>query len=192
MPTIGFEIKRKCKACGKVFVAKTLDSHYCSPKCSKVAWKRKKDAKDKNARLEAIARQIPDIREYISVKEAVAMFGVERNTLYRLIKSGRIPAVNIGTRIIRIKRSDMENRFLTRPESIAEIAEKERPIPKLYSMEPEDCYTITQVCEKYHINDSSVWAHVRKYSIPSRQIGNYVYVPKQEIDNLLKSATYRV
>ena len=184
MPTIGFEIKRKCKACGKVFVAKTLDSHYCSPKCSKVAWKRKKDAKDKNARLEAIARQIPDIREYISVKEAVAMFGVERNTLYRLIKSGRIPAVNIGTRIIRIKRSDMENRFLTRPES---IAEKERPIPKLYSMEPEDCYTITQVCEKYHINDSSVWAHVRKYSIPSRQIGNYVYVPKQEIDNLYKS-----
>ena len=184
MPTIGFEIKRKCKVCGKVFVAKTLDSHYCSPKCSKVAWKRKKDAKDKNARLEAIARQIPDIREYISVKEAVAMFGVERNTLYRLIKSGRIPAVNIGTRLIRIKRSDMENRFLTRPES---IAEKEKPIPKLYSMDPEDCYTITQVCEKYHINDSSVWAHVRKYSIPSRQIGNYVYVPKQEIDNLYKS-----
>ena len=184
MPTIGFEIKRKCKACGKVFVAKTLDSHYCSPKCSKVAWKRKKDAKDKNARLEAIARQIPDIREYISVKEAVAMFGVERNTLYRLIKSGRIPAVNIGTRLIRIKRSDMENLFLTRPES---IAEKEKSIPKLYSMEPEDCYTITQVCEKYHINDSSVWAHVRKYSIPSRQIGNYVYVPKQEIDNLYKS-----
>lgn len=184
MPTIGFEIKRKCKVCGKVFIAKTLDSYYCSRKCSNVAWKRKRDAKDKNARLEAIARQIPDIREYISVKEAVAMFGVERNTLYRLIKSGRIPAVNIGTRLIRIKRSDMENRFLTRPES---IAEKERPIPKLYSMEPEDCYTITQVCEKYHINDSSVWAHVRKYSIPSRQIGNYVYVPKQEIDNLYKS-----
>ena len=184
MPTIGFEIKRKCKVCGKVFVAKTLDSYYCSPKCGKVAWKRKKDAKDKNARLEAIARQIPDIREYISVKEAVAMFGVERNTLYRLIKSGRIPAVNIGTRLIRIKRSDMEKLFLTRPKS---LAEKERPIPKLYSMEPEDCYTITQVCEKYHINDSSVWAHVRKYSIPSRQIGNYVYVPKQEIDNLYKS-----
>jgi len=184
MPTIGFEIKRKCKVCGKVFVAKTLDSHYCSPKCSKVAWKRKKDAKDKNARLEAIARQVPDIREYISVKEAVAMFGVERNTLYRLIKSGRIPAVNIGARLIRIKRSDMEKLFLTRPKS---LAEKEKPIPKLYSMEPEDCYTIAQVCEKYHINDSSVWAHVRKYSIPSRQIGNYVYVPKQEIDNLYKS-----
>ena len=55
MPTIGFEIKRKCKVCGKVFVAKTLDSHYCSPKCGIVAWKRKKDVKDRNAKLEAIA-----------------------------------------------------------------------------------------------------------------------------------------
>ena len=46
MPAIGFEIKRKCKVCGEVFLAKTLDSQYCSPKCSKVAWKRKKDAKE--------------------------------------------------------------------------------------------------------------------------------------------------
>lgn len=37
MPAIGFEIKRKCKVCGEVFLAKTLDSQYCSPKCSKVA-----------------------------------------------------------------------------------------------------------------------------------------------------------
>lgn len=78
----------------------------------------------------------------------------------------------------------MERLFLNRSES---IAEKEKPVPKIYSLELEDCYTITEICEKYHINDSSVWAHVRKYSIPSRQIGNCVYVPKQEIDNLYKS-----
>lgn len=128
MPTIGFEIKRKCKVCGKVFVAKTLDSHYCSPKCGKVAWKRKKDAKDRNAKLEAIAQQVSDIREYISVKEAVAMFGVERSTLYRLIKLGRIPTINMGTRLTRIKRSEMERLFLNRSES---IAEKEKPAPLL-------------------------------------------------------------
>ena len=27
---------------------------------------------------------------------------------------------------------------------------------------------------------------IRKYSIPTRQIGNYVYVPKKEIDKLYK------
>ena len=94
MPAIGFEIKRKCKVCGEVFLAKTLDSQYCSPKCSKVAWKRKKDAKEKNEKLDRLAQHIPDIREYVSVKEAVAMFGVERTTLYRLIKNGTVPAIN--------------------------------------------------------------------------------------------------
>ena len=69
MPAIGFEIKRKCKVCGEVFLAKTLDSRYCSPKCSKVARKRKKDAKEKNEKLDCLARHIPDIREYVSVKK---------------------------------------------------------------------------------------------------------------------------
>ncbi len=120
MPAIGFEIKRKCKVCGKVFLAKTLDCQYCSPKCSKVAWKRKKDAKEKNKRLTQMAQLIPDIREYVSVKEAVAMFGVERTTLYRLIKNGTIPAVNIGKRLTRIKRSVLDSVFMTRQESIVE------------------------------------------------------------------------
>ena len=43
MPNLGIEIKRKCEICGNIFVIKTLDSIYCSPKCIKVASKRKKD-----------------------------------------------------------------------------------------------------------------------------------------------------
>ena len=106
---------------------KSLDSHYCSPKCSKVAWKRKKDVKDRNAKLEAIARQVSDIREYISVKEAVAMFGVERSTLYRLIKLGRIPVINMGTRLTRIKRSEMERLF---SKQAGKYCRKEKPVLK--------------------------------------------------------------
>ena len=184
MPNLGFEIKRKCRFCGKEFIIKTLDSYYCSPKCSKAAHARKKRAEEKKKKLALIAKMIPTIREFISVKEAVAIYGVERKTLYRLLNKGIIPCINIGERMIRIKRSDLESMFLKRP--IAQ-AIKETPIPKRYSLEPEDCYTIGEICEKYHINDSSVWAHVRKYSIPSRQIGNYVYVPKEEIDKLYKS-----
>lgn len=184
MPAIGFEIKRKCKVCGEVFIAKTLDSLYCSPKCSKVAWKRKKDAQKKEEKLTQLALHIPDIREYLSVREAVAMFGVERTTLYRLIKNGTVPAINVGKRLTRIKRSALEAMFLTRTES---NAEKTRPVPKRYSMEPGDCYTIGEICNRYHVDDSTVWSHIRKYSIPSRQIGNFVYVPKEEIDNLYKS-----
>lgn len=184
MVGIALEINRKCKVCGKVFRVKKLDSQFCSKRCSNIALKRRRDAELKEARLDEMAAHVPDVREYISVKEAVAMFNIERGTLYRLIRLGRIPAINMGKHLIRIKRSELEANFLVRP--IARI-EKEKPLPKLYSLEPEDCYTISEVCAKYRVNDSTVWAHVRKYSIPSRQIGNYVYVPKEEIDNLYKS-----
>ena len=97
---------------------------------------------------------------------------------------GKIPSINLGERLTRFKRSELDLLFHYRRDL------KNAPVvkgKKLYSLEPEDCYTIGEICEKYQLDDSSVWAHVRKYSIPSRQIGNYVYVPKEEIDNLYKS-----
>lgn len=57
---------------------------------------------------------------------------------------------------------------------------------KKYSMEPEDCYTIGDISQKYKLDESTVYKHIRKYSIPTRQIGNFVYVPKSEIDELYK------
>ena len=184
MPGIALEIRRKCKVCGKVFLVKKLDSQFCSKRCGDVYRKRIKDANKREERLSEIILHIPDAREYISVKEAVAIFGVERDTISRLIKKGKIPAINLGTRLTRIKRDELEKLLPTRQEI---KKESEKPVPKLYSLEPEDCYTVGEICKKYHINDSTVWSHVRKYSIPSRQIGNYVYIPKEEIDNLYKS-----
>lgn len=61
-----------------------------------------------------------------------------------------------------------------------------KPLAKLYRMEPEDCYTVGDVAKKYRMDDSTVYLHIRKYSIPTRQIGNFVYVPKKEIDDLYK------
>ena len=36
MPGIALEIRRKCKVCGKVFIAKKLDSQFCSKRCSSI------------------------------------------------------------------------------------------------------------------------------------------------------------
>ena len=184
MPKLGIEIKRKCPICGKVFIIKTLDSVYCSPQCGKVAYKRKKDAEKKEALFATYAQAVPDIREYLTAKQVVALYGIERSTLYRLVRLGKIPCINLGVRLTRFKRSELDHLFHYRRDLKEAPVVKEK---KLYSLEPEDCYTIGEVCKKYHLNDSSVWTHVRKYSIPSRQIGNYVYVPKEEIDNLYKS-----
>lgn len=57
MPNLGIEIKRKCEICGNIFVVKTLDSIYCSPKCSKIASKRKKDKEKKKHYLLHMLKQ---------------------------------------------------------------------------------------------------------------------------------------
>lgn len=83
---------------------------------------------------------------------------------------------------MRIDRAEIEQMFPIRETPLV----KEKPKAKLYSLEPEDCYTIGEVSQKFGISDSSVYKHIRKFSIPTRQIGNFVYVPKVEIDNLYK------
>lgn len=182
MPAAKFEIKRKCKECGAVFLAKTIESWYCSKKCTEKASKRRKAEEAKKATLNHIVEQIPDARDYISVQEAMAMFNIGRNTIYRLIRKGNIKSINIGERLTRVSKEELSNMFDTRDNSLAES----KPLPKVYSLEPEDCYTIGEIAEKFHFDDSTIYKHIRKYSIPTRQIGNFVYVPKSEIDKLYK------
>ena len=72
-----YEIRRKCPICGAVFQIRTIDAVYCSKQCSDVAYKRKKD---REAKYEQMAKEIPDIREFLSVQEAVAVYCVERES----------------------------------------------------------------------------------------------------------------
>ena len=183
MPEAKFQIKRKCEMCGTMFIAKTLNSKYCSRKCTDHAYKKRQAEKLKAEQMKAIAEKVPDARDYISIPEAVAIYAIGRDTLYRLVRNGSIPYINIGKRLTRINRIELERLFSKRDE----IIENEQLSPQLYNMDPENCYTIGEISKKYNINDSTVWAHIRKYSIPTRQIGNYVYAPKSEIDKLYKS-----
>ena len=98
MPAAKFEITRQCKVCGETFVAKTIESWYCTPKCSKIAWKRRKDEEQRLQRLDEVVKKIPKSKEYITVPEAYALFGISKETLYRLIRKGTIPSVNAGER----------------------------------------------------------------------------------------------
>jgi len=56
--------------------------------------------------LSELISQIPEARDYITVPEAVAMFGISRDTIYRLIRKGTIPCVNLGERLTRISNGE--------------------------------------------------------------------------------------
>ena len=99
MPNLGLEIKRKCRICGKEFLAKTIESWNCSPQCSRIAYKRRKDEEARHKKLDEIVKKIPESRDYIKVSEAYALFGIGKDTIYRLIRSGAIASVNAGTKM---------------------------------------------------------------------------------------------
>jgi len=177
------KIEKQCAVCGKPFIPKTIESIYCSKTCSNVAYRKKKIQIKKEEERQAIVAKVTDDRLYISVPEAIAMLGVAKSTLYRIIRQKKLPAINLGTRLVRIDRAAIEQMFPIRQ---TPLVKKEKPTTKLYSLEPEDCYTIGEISKKYGISDSSVYKHIRKFSIPTRQIGNYVYAPKSEIDNIYR------
>ncbi len=174
-------LKKQCLVCDEQFIPKRVTSVYFSEKFSKKDYKQKILQILKEEQLKAFIKKIPEDRLFISVPEATLLFGIAKTTVYRLVRQGKIPAINLGTRLVRIDRKVMEEMF---PLSQIPPEVKAQPKKKLYSLEKEDCYSIGEIAKRFQISESTVYKHIRKYSIPTRQMGKYVYAPKIEIDNL--------
>lgn len=188
MPASKYKLERKCERCGKTFLAKTIYSKYCSEACSKAAYREKKRESKKEEQRQELASKIPEERPYISIAEAVTLFGVSRDTIYRLIRRGKLPAINLGERLTRISRTHIESMF-----PVVEITIKEKPTPKPannYKFDSSDSYTIGEVSKVYGISDSTVYKAIRRMSIPICQKGRFVYVPKVEIDKVFNPQKY--
>ncbi len=74
----------------------------------------------------------------ISQLEAYALFGISKETLYRLIRKGTIPSVNAGERQTLLSKEELMKLYPLRKKTLT----KPKPIAKLYSLEPKDWYTI--------------------------------------------------
>ncbi len=75
---------------------------------------------------------------------------------------------------------DLEALFPISPEPLV----PSRKESLIFDMDPDKCYTIGEISRRLNVTESSVYKHIRQYSIPIRQVGNYVYAPKTEIDKL--------
>ena len=103
-------------------------------------------------KLDEVVKKIPKSKDYITVPEAYALFGISKETLYRLIRKGVISSVNVGERQIRLSKEELLKLYPLRKKALA----KPKPIAKLYSLEPKDCYTIGEISKKFHLEDSTV------------------------------------
>ena len=53
-------------------------------------------------------------REYISVLEVTMLYGVSKDTVYRMIRKGVVLGINLGERLTRVRKSDFDNLFISK------------------------------------------------------------------------------
>ena len=179
-------IPKLCEYCQKPFEAKTITTRFCCKECArklqKKIKKQEKEQQETDFLLSKYKMKIAELqcREYISVSEATMLYGVSKDTVYRMIRKGVVLGINLGERLTRVRKSDFDNLFIGK--GIEEEKKEETEKEKTYDI--KDCYTLSEVSKKYNANPSTVTNAIRKYNIPKQKIGSFVYVPKEKIDQI--------
>ena len=180
-------INRVCQHCGKDFIAKTTSTQYCGDNCAKRAYKARKRAEKIEASNSETTRKKSNIdeikqKEFLTVRDASILLDCSRRTIYYLIENGTIKSKNISQRLTRIDRAEIDKLF-KKKKLIA--PPQKAPVAK-FKYKIEECYTIGEVQKKFGISDTALADIVKRNGIPKVKNGWYVYVPKKEIDKLLK------
>lgn len=181
------EIQRICSYCNKEFTARTTRTKYCSHKCNSRHYK----AKQRNTKIESSNNETNKVKtqsievvkakEFLNVQDVATILGCSTKTVYRLINEGILKALNLGERLTRVKRSELDK-----------LTEQPKPQPETKSKATEtiiygikNCYTIGEIQDKYNISQSGLSLLINRYEVPKIKKGKYTYVPKMIIDNLL-------
>lgn len=177
------EVQRICHHCGNEFTARTTVTRFCSHRCSSAAHKQKVRAgkvEKSNKQTQQIKTQpIEELKakEFLTVREVSRLLSCSVRSVYYYIESGTIKAVNLGQRITRVKRSDIDKLF-EQPQTVILQPEK-------MQFDISDCYNLSEVQDKYGISETALQNLIKRNSIPKIKKGWFAYVPKTVIDKLL-------
>ncbi len=186
------EIQRICQYCEKEFTARTTVTLYCSNVCTRKAYK----ARIKAAKIEASNKEtlkikskpIEDLKakEFLTVGEVAKLLNCSKRTAYYYIQAGTINAFNIGQRMTRVKRSDIDHLFVKPDQQMTpnppQIAHKEE-------ISFKDQYTTKEVREKYKLSEGALQTLLIRNNIQKSRKGWFAYVPKEPIDKIFNTPT---
>ena len=112
------QVIRLCRNCGKEFKARTTVTQYCSNRCNKAVNK----AKERADKIEASNKETERIRnrpieelkakEFLTVRDVAHLLSCSVRSVYYYIENGNIKAVNLGERVTRVKRSEIDKLFV--------------------------------------------------------------------------------
>jgi excisionase family DNA binding protein len=111
------EVQKICEYCGNEFTARKTTSKTCSDRCVKLYYKQRKRA----AKIEETTKTTIQIKnkpieelkakEFLTVRDAAKLLSCSRQTVYSLINSGKLKAVNIKVKKTIVKRTDLDKLF---------------------------------------------------------------------------------
>jgi excisionase family DNA binding protein len=177
------KVQRICQHCGNEFTARTTVTRFCSHRCASAAHKQKVRAgkvEQSNKQTQQIkTKPIEELKtkEFLTVREVARLLNCSVRSAYYYIESGTIKAVNLGQRITRVKRSEIDKLF-EQPQPVT-------PQPEQKQFDISECYNLTEVQSKYGISETALQNLIKRYEIPKIKKGWFAYVPKTVIDKLL-------
>jgi excisionase family DNA binding protein len=175
------KIEKICQQCGQSFTARKTTTAYCSHACASKAYKhRKRDEWVSRANEEtAIKQQATSSKvslldkPFLSPTECAELLGVSRATVYRYLRKNELKCVQFSGRT-KIRRSDIEEMFNT------PAPYKTRPV---ISQQPiTEFYTIQEIKEKYHVQESWIFKVAKEKEIPKILKRGRSYLSKFHVD----------
>lgn len=173
------KITRICEFCKNEFTARTTKTRYCSLSCNSRGYKALvKQAKitESNKQTEIAKNPLLEVvksKDFLSVNQASTLLGISRRTIYRIISRGELDIAKFGTRTV-IRRCDLDA-FFTLP-----LDQSLRPVQEFPGL--ENCYTITQIQQKFGISPGALYMLIQRNCISKYAVGKFNYVAKKDID----------
>lgn len=171
------EIKKKCKWCGQIFIARKTTTNYCSHRCNNAAYK-ERIRQERIATYQkefSIKTEKPSIedKEFYTPPEAAKLLRISRASIYRYMADNIIKVVQFKGKTL-VRRKDIELLFENAAEYKKRVPIEKAPIT--------DFYTTAEVKEKYHVNESWIFVVAKKNNIPRTFNRGKTYWSKKHID----------
>ena len=195
---------RKCKYCGKEFVARSGMQKFCCEECqTKAKEARKKRQQDfMNAVEPVIGLQN---QEYLTFAKAAILMGCSRQYVYKLVNEGKLAASRISSRMAFIRKADIEKMLAGNPyhRVLPTNRPKKSAVPmikksKANAMNVEsnvqesevlDYISSEEVMRIYKVKKSWLYTSAKRNQVPVCRIAGKNYYSRKHMDVLFgKSA----
>jgi excisionase family DNA binding protein len=183
--TTTFQYQKICIICGKAFTAQKSTTKYCSDSCAKRGYKNEMKAKQQQDERDTIKernRRNLLSQEFLSISSAAELLSISRPTLYKMIATGEIKTIRASDRIVRIKRTDLEQMGTA-------IAPINTPIIEIAKAK-EEYIGIPEAIKQFNISITWFYKKVKTTGIQPVIIDGKTLYPLKPINKLFAKKQY--